>query len=126
MSAMVWHNSSSKRKTTKGAVYTFFKPVPEEAIFFTRSSNPIFFNMTEPDPDEILKSLDAELAISRMRRKPIGGNRNAMRIFSIVLLLILAIGGLALLQYMVSELHDRAAEAGKLHTEKPAASAAAH
>ena len=59
--------------------------------------------MREPDPDQLLKSLDAAMAMSKARHAR-AANRNAFRIVSIVVLVIGTIAALALLQYMASEL----------------------
>lgn len=64
--------------------------------------------------------LDAELALARTKHGHREINRNAMRIFSIVFILLATVAALAVLQYMAAELHDRAAEAGKLPAVKPA------
>lgn len=68
----------------------------------------------------MLKLLDAELALARAKRGRTGASRNAMRIFGIVFILIATVAALAVLQYMATELHERAAGAGKLPAAKPA------
>jgi hypothetical protein len=60
--------------------------------------------MMESDPDQLLKSLDAAMAMSRAKHARTGANRNAFRIASIAILLIGTLAALVLLQYMVSQL----------------------
>jgi hypothetical protein len=74
--------------------------------------------MADPDPEQILRMLDAELVLARTKRHGGGVNRNAVRIFSILFILVATVAALAVLQYMASELHGRAADMGKLPVEK--------
>ena len=60
--------------------------------------------MTEPDPDQLLKSLDAEIAMARFRRSSQGSNRQIFRVASILFLVIGTVVALLVLQYMASEL----------------------
>ena len=60
--------------------------------------------MTELDPDQLLKSLDAELAAAKYRRSGPGTNRNIFRVASIMILVFGTIAALCVLQYMASEM----------------------
>lgn len=61
--------------------------------------------MTGLDPDQLLKSLDAEIAAARSRRSNPGGlNRNAVRMAGILVLVLGTAIALFALQYMTSEL----------------------
>jgi hypothetical protein len=62
------------------------------------------FKMTEPDPDQLLKSLDAEIAMAKFRRSGTGANRNAFRMAGIMVLVIGTAIALLVLQYMASEI----------------------
>lgn len=62
--------------------------------------------MTEPDPDQLLKSLDAELSRAKAKRSRAGVGRNMLRILSLVILLAGIIALLALLQYVMSQLRE--------------------
>jgi hypothetical protein len=59
--------------------------------------------MTEVDPDKVLKMLEAELELARMRR-PRKESRAAFRIASILFILLAFIGALFALQYFAGEL----------------------
>jgi hypothetical protein len=62
--------------------------------------------MSDPDPDQLLKSLDAAMAMARAKKGGRGANRNTFRILGIVILLIGVMAALAVLQYMVSEMAE--------------------
>ena len=75
--------------------------------------------MANPDPDEVLKMVEAELALKRAGRGARSFNRNAFRIWSLVLIIGMVVAGLLLLEYMVSQMpHPR-------RDANPAAQAAA-
>ena len=57
-------------------------------------------NSQAPDPDAILKSLDAELAMRRSRRKSHSGARTAFRVGSLLLLIV----GLAVAMFALQHL----------------------
>ena len=63
--------------------------------------------MTEPDPDQLLKSLEASTAMMRAKHSRKGVDRNTVRVMSIVIIVIVAIGLLVVMQYMASELSAR-------------------
>jgi len=63
--------------------------------------------MTEPDPDQLLKSLEASTMMMRAKHSSKGVNRNAVRVMSIVIIVIVTVGLLVVMQYMASELTAR-------------------
>jgi hypothetical protein len=63
--------------------------------------------MTEPDPDQLLKSLEASTAMMRAKHSRKGVDRNTIRVMSIVIIIIVTIGLLGVMQYMASELTAR-------------------
>jgi hypothetical protein len=64
--------------------------------------------MTGLDPDQILKSLDAEIAAARFRRSTSGNpNRNVIRMAGILFLVLGTAAALFALQYMASEFAGR-------------------
>ncbi|MGB8354892.1 MAG: hypothetical protein WCD79_13435 [Chthoniobacteraceae bacterium] len=63
--------------------------------------------MTEPDPDQLLKSLEASTMMMRAKHSSKGINRNTTRVMSIVIIIIVTIGVLGVMQYMASELSSR-------------------
>ena len=63
--------------------------------------------MNEPDPDQIMRSLDVALAQARAKNSHGGTNRNTFRIVSIVVILVGLAAALAAMQYMASELSER-------------------
>jgi hypothetical protein len=71
--------------------------------------------MADPNPDEVLKMVEAELAMKRARARSgvSSSSRNAFRIWSLVVILGMVLGGLLLLEYMVSQIphphHDASA-----------------
>ena len=56
------------------------------------------------DPDQLLKSLEAEIALSKARHSRPAANRNAFRILSIMIFVLATIVALVALQYMASQL----------------------
>ncbi|HWB61204.1 MAG TPA: hypothetical protein VG733_17110 [Chthoniobacteraceae bacterium] len=58
-----------------------------------------------PDPDQLLKTLDASIAAAKARRasQSRGMNRNAMRMAGILFLVLGTAFGLFVLQYMVTD-----------------------
>jgi hypothetical protein len=60
-------------------------------------------SMTHPDPDEVMKMVEAELALKRAKReKP--SSRNAFRIWSLVIIIAAVIAGLFFLEFLVSQI----------------------
>ena len=59
--------------------------------------------MADPNPDEVMKMVEAELALKRAKRGP-SSNRNAFRIWSLVIIIVAVIAGLALLEFLVSQI----------------------
>ncbi len=60
--------------------------------------------MNDPDPDEVLKMVEAELAMKRAGRGGSSTSRNAFRIWSLVIIIGMVLAGLLLLEYMVSQI----------------------
>ena len=60
--------------------------------------------MPETDPAEVLKMIDLELARARTVRRSDFGNRNAFRVWSLVMILAATAGAFFLLQFMVAQL----------------------
>ena len=60
--------------------------------------------MTELDPDQLLKSLDAGIAAAKFRRSGSGANRNAIRMAGILFLVLGTAFALFAMQYMASEI----------------------
>ena len=60
--------------------------------------------MTELDPDQLLKSMDAEIAMAKFRRSNSNPNRNAIRMAGILILVVGTAAALLVLQYMASEI----------------------
>jgi len=63
--------------------------------------------MNEPDPDQLMRSLDVALAQARAKNSHGGANRNTFRVMSIVVIVVVLLAVLAALQYMASELTER-------------------
>jgi len=60
--------------------------------------------MTEPDPDQLLKSLEASTAMLRAKHSGRGSNRNTFRMMSIMIIVIGVVALLGVMEYMASEL----------------------
>ena len=70
--------------------------------------------MADPNPDDVMKMVEAELALKRATRGA-SSSRNAFRIWSLVFIIAAVIGSLVLLEFLVSQIpHTH-------HTPNPAA-----
>ena len=76
-----------------------------------------------PNPDEVLKMVEAELSLMRTKR-PSKPGRMAFRIWSLVFLFALVVVSLLVLQFMVSQLPSRSGEGGPAKAGNAAEAAA--
>lgn len=63
--------------------------------------------MNEPDPDQLLRSIDLALAQAKSRRKGGRGDRNAIRAAMLLIFILGVMAAMAVLWYMASQLSDR-------------------
>lgn len=57
-------------------------------------------NEKEPNPEQLLKMLDAQMQASRLLREKRAGNRVAFRVLAIAVILVVLIGSLCLLMVL--------------------------
>jgi hypothetical protein len=75
--------------------------------------------ISEPTPEQLLKMLD--LGMQNMRSKRVAhSSRNAIRGFSILLILLILGGALAVLMYLLDDLREQRAAERNLESESPA------
>ena len=75
------------------------------------------FNMMESDPDQLLKTIEAQIALIKARHARATGNRNVFRIMSILFIVLGAFIAIILLQYMASQIPANSARDKVKHGE---------
>lgn len=73
--------------------------------------------MMESDPDQLLRSIEAQTALIRARHARVSGNRTTFRIISVLFIVLGTFIALILLQYMASQIPANSAGDKSKHSE---------